>query len=112
MNDLNIAIAGFFLTIIITTATTVWSLAKIKEQLSNEVEQAEKRLIERLSNVEKQLIRFEATAELNKERIERIQGIFELKLSNVDLMIEKMERKISSLRAEIDKRLTLRKPNA
>jgi hypothetical protein len=110
MNDLTIAIAGFFLTILITTATTVWTLAKIKEDLSNQNEQAERRLLERISTLEKQLIRFEALAELNKERIERIQGIFELKINNINLEIEKLERKIGNLRAEIDKRLTLRKP--
>jgi predicted ribosome quality control (RQC) complex YloA/Tae2 family protein len=112
MNELWIAIAGFFFTILVTTATTTWTLAKIKEQLSNEVEQAEKRLSERISNLEKQLIRFEGVAELNKEKIERIQGIFELKINSINLEIEKLERKMGAIRAEIDKRLTLRKPDS
>jgi hypothetical protein len=112
MHELIIGIAAIFLSVLTSAVTTTWTLAKIKEQLGNEIEGVEKRLTERVSNIEKLIIRLEAMAELNKERIERIQGIFELKINNINLEIEKLERKIGNLRAEIDKRLTLRKPNS
>jgi peptidoglycan hydrolase CwlO-like protein len=110
MNDFWIGAGAFALAILTSAVTTTWTLAKIKEQLGNDIETVEKRLTERISNIEKLIIRLEAVAELNKERIERIQGIFELKINNINLEIEKLERKIGNLRAEIDKRLTLRKP--
>jgi DNA anti-recombination protein RmuC len=111
MNEIYISIAGFLLTAFVVAITTTWSLARMKEQLSNENEATEKRLIERISTLEKENIRLEATANLNKERIERIQGIFELKLDSINELIKQLERKINSVRAEIDKRLTLRKQN-
>jgi len=110
--EIYLGIAGFGLTILVTIGGVIWSFAKIKEQLGDEIQNSEKRILQRISDVEKHQIRLEATADLNKERIERIQGIFELKLSNLEEINKLLERRIAALRAEIDKRLTLRKPNS
>jgi chaperonin cofactor prefoldin len=75
-------------------------LGKVKEDLGD-----------RIDDLKITMVELKSQSDLNKERIDRIQDINNIRFANLEDNNKQTDKRIGQLRAEIDRRLTLRKEN-